>query len=315
MRIPSIKSMLSVTAATLVAAAAVTGCSSNSSGSEGWAKSADTIVFAAVPDQAGSDANWKPLQEYLEKKTGYKVEYHPTSDYTALIASLVSGKADVGTMGGLQYVMAVNKGAKIDPVAANLSSPDVKDAGYYSEAIVPVGSPIKSLAQAKGKSVCFVDPNSTSGFLFGLYALSKNGINVNADGTDASGRPTFTDFKPFFAGSHDKSAQAVASKQCDVGFAEDTVAEPLEKAGKVKVLGREYVPGGPFTVSSTLPADAKTKVTEALRGASVEAIKASGAQLNDGFTSSYFGTQTVDASYFKAISDLCKKIPTAKCAS
>lgn len=314
MRIPSMKSVLAATAATVVAAAAVTGCSS-SSASEGWAKSADTLVFAAVPDKAGSDANWQPLQDYLEKKTGYQVEYHPTSDYTALIASLVSGKADVGTMGGLQYVMSVNKGAEVEPVAATLSSPDVDDAGYYSEAIVAAGSPIKSLSEAKGRSVCFVDPNSTSGFLFGLYALSQNGLSVDAEGTDSSGRPTFTDFTPFFAGSHDKSAQAVASGQCDIGFAEDTVAQPLVKAGKLKVVGREYVPGGPFTVSSSLPAEAKTTVTEALRGASVEAIKGSGVQMNEGFTSSYFGVQTVDESYFKTISDLCTKIPTANCAS
>ncbi|MBD0860198.1 phosphate/phosphite/phosphonate ABC transporter substrate-binding protein [Gordonia sp. zg691] len=315
MRAPSIKTLLSVAVAGTLSAAALTGCSSTGSASTGWAKSADTLVFASVPDKAGSDANWKPLQNYLAETTGYDVEYYPTSDYTALIAALVAGKADIGVMGGLQYVMATNKGAEIEPVAASLISPDAEDAGYFSEAIVATDSTISSLAEAKGKSICFVDPNSTSGFLFGLNALSKAGLDVTSTGADANGRPTFADFTPFFAGSHDKATQAVASSQCEVGFAEDVVAAEAVEKGQVKVIGREYVPGGPFTVSSTLPAEAKTKVTDALRSATVEAIAESGVPLTDGFTSSYFGVLEVDKEYFTPISDLCTNIAAAKCAS
>lgn len=182
MRARSIKTLLSVAVAGALSAAALTGCSSTDSASSGWAKAPETLVFAAVPDKAGSDANWKPMQNYLAKTTGYEVEYYPTSDYTALVAALVAGKADVGVMGGLQYVMATNKGAEIEPVAAGLTSPDAEDAGYFSEAIVAADSPIASLADAKGKSVCFVDPNSTSGFLFGLNALSKAGLDVTSTG-------------------------------------------------------------------------------------------------------------------------------------
>ncbi|ETA06609.1 MULTISPECIES: phosphate/phosphite/phosphonate ABC transporter substrate-binding protein [Gordonia] len=315
MRAPSIKTLLSVAVAGALSAAALSGCSSAGAESSGWAKSPETLVFAAVPDKAGSDANWKPLQEYLAKTTGYEVEYYPTSDYTALIAALTAGKADIGTMGGLQYVMATAKGAEIEPVAASLTSPDAEDAGYFSEAIVPADSTITSLSEARGKSVCFIDPNSTSGFLFGLKALSAAGLDVTSTGVDASGRPKFDDFTPIFAGSHDKSAQAVASKQCDLGFAEDTVAAEAVEKGQVKVINREYVPGGPFTVSSALPAEAKTKVTDALRGASVENIKKSGVPLTDGFTSSYFGVLAVDPSYFAPISDLCQNIAAANCAS
>jgi phosphonate transport system substrate-binding protein len=294
-------------------------CSSNSTNNAStdsgtWAKTSGTIVFGVTPDQAGSDSNWKPLEDYIAKQTGYKVEYYNTADYTALIAALVAGKVDVGSMGALQYVMALNKGAKIAPVAATLTSPNVTDAGYYSEVIVPTGSSITSLSQAKGKTVCFVDPNSTSGFLFGLYQLSKAGLSVAAAGADASGAPTFADFTAKFAGSHDKSEQAVAARQCDVGFAEDTVADAGAAKGEVKVIGKEYVSGGPLTISTVLPADVQTKLTTVLQGATLDAIKGSGVTLTDGFNSGYFGVQKVDASYYKTITDLCSQIPAAKCA-
>lgn len=315
MRALSIKTLLSAAVAGALSVAALSGCSSSDADAAGWAKSPDTLVFAAVPDKAGSDANWKPLQDYLAKTTGYKVEYYPTSDYTALVAALVAGKADISATGGLQYVIATNKGAEIEPVAASLTSPDATDAGYYSEAIVPADSSITSLAQAKGKSVCFVDPNSTSGFLFGLKALSAAGLDVTSTGTDANGRPTFDDFTAVFAGSHDKSAQAVAAKQCDLGFAEDTVAAEAVEEGRLRVVNREYVPGGPLTVSSALPEEAKSKVTDALRNATVENIKAAGVPMTAGFTSGYFGVLPVDPSYFSPISDLCKNIAAANCAS
>ena len=294
--------------------AATGGGASSSASSGSWAKSEGTIVFGATPDQAGSDSNNKPLEEYIAKETGYKVEYYPTADYTALIAAAVAGKIDVMSSGGLQYVQATNKGASLAPVAATLSSPDVKDPGYYSEAITKKGSSISSLKQAKGKTVCFVDPNSTSGFLFGLYQLSKAGIDVTTSGTDASGNPKFDAFTAYFAGAHDKSEQAVASGQCDLGFAEDSIAEPAAKQGDVTVLGKQYVPGGPLSISTKLPKDVQSKLSTVLAGASPDAIKKAGITLTDGFTEGYFGVQAEDASYYKSIRDLCSTIPSADCA-
>jgi phosphonate transport system substrate-binding protein len=308
-------------ASVLITALALTGCSAGGSDSgsgdvgEGtWAKAEGTLVFGATPDQAGSDSNNRPLEDYIAKETGLKVEYYPTADYTALIAAAVAGKIDMMSSGALQYVMATNKGAELEPVAATLTSEDVTDPGYYSEAIVPTDSDITELAGAKGKTVCFVDPNSTSGFLFGLYALEKAGLDVESSGADANGNPMFADFTPYFAGAHDKSAQAVASGQCDVGFAEDSIAEAAADAGEVTVIGKEYVPGGPLSISSALPAETKEKLTAVLQGASLEAIQASGVELTEGFTEGYFGAQAEDAEYYAGIADLCEAIPAAKCA-
>lgn len=302
-------------------ALALASCSDSSDTSDStsapgtWAKAEGTIVFGAVPDKAGSDSNNKPLEDYIAKETGYKVEYYPTADYTALIAAAVAGKVDVMASGALQYVMAVNKGAQLEPVAAILNSPEVTDPGYYSEGVAQKGSSITSLAGAKGATICFVDPNSTSGFLFGLYQLQQAGLDVTSSGTDANGNPTFTDFTPVFAGAHDKVIQSVATGQCDIGFAEDTEAEPAAAKGDVTVISKEYVPGGPLSISSALPADVKTRLTQVLQGATVEAITASGVSLTDGFKTTYFGAQAKDTSYYQTIVDLCTSIPAAKCAS
>jgi len=318
--------VIGVAAIGVVLATALTACSNSSTpapsttaaaggaAESGTYASGDpgTLIFGVTPDQAGSDSNWKPLEDYIAEETGLKVEYYPTADYTALIAAAVAGKIDIMSSGGLQYVMATNKGAKLEPVAGVLASKGVTSAGYYSEAIVPSGSSITDLKDAKGKTVCFVDPNSTSGFLFGLYQLSEAGLDVTSTGTDANGDPQFADFTPFFAGSHDKSAQAVAAGQCDVGFAEDSVADVTAGA---TVIHKELVPGGPLSISTALPKSVQDQLRSVLQGATLEAIKGAGVSTTDGFLSGYFGVEKVDKSYYDGLFSLCKDIPAAKCAA
>ncbi|ADP81831.1 phosphate/phosphite/phosphonate ABC transporter substrate-binding protein [Pseudofrankia inefficax] len=292
-----------------------TAASSSSPAETGtFADSPGTIVFATVPDQAGSDSNWKPLEEYIAKQTGYKVKFFPTSDYTALIAAAVAGKVDVAAFSGLTYVNATNKGAKQQVVSAVIASAGLTDPGYYSEAIVPKGSDITSVAGFKGKTVCFVSKSSTSGFLFPMLALNKAGINIEASGADASGNPTFADFKASFAGAHDKSVQAVASKQCDAGFAEDSEAEAAAKDGSVTVLDKQYVPGGPITISTALPKSVQAKLTSALSSVTLDQISAAGITVTDGFKSSFQAAKPETDAYYDTIRSICTKVTAAKCA-
>ena len=319
MRLNRFKAVTGAAAAALLIAA-LAGCSSKSdaaSGSGGsgkWASSAGTLVFGTVPDKAGSDSNWKPLEDYIAKQTGYKVQFYPTSDYTALIAAAVAGKVDVAAFSGLTYVQAVNKGAKLTVTSAVIASKGLTDPGYYSEAIVPTGSPITSVAGFKGKSLCFVDPNSTSGFLFPLLALNKAGINVTSSGADASGAPQFSDFKATFAGSHDKSVQAVAAKQCDAGFAEDSESEAAAAKGTVKVLDKQYVPGGPMVFSNNLPQDVQAKLKTTLSSITLDQITAAGIATPDAFTSGFQAAKPETDDYYKSIRDICTQITAAKCA-
>jgi phosphonate transport system substrate-binding protein len=315
------KAVAGMAAAALLAITSLTACSSKSDAATGgssdgkWASSSGTLVFGTVPDKAGSDSNWKPLEDYIAKQTGYKVQFYPTSDYTALIAAAVAGKVDVAAFSGLTYVQAVNKGAKLTVTSAVIASKGLTDPGYYSEAIVPTGSPITDVAGFKGKKLCFVDPNSTSGFLFPLLALNKAGINVTSSGADASGAPKFADFTANFAGSHDKSVQAVAAKQCDAGFAEDSEAEAAQTKGTVKVLDKQYVPGGPLVFASTLPSDVQAKLKTTLSSITLDQISAAGIATPDAFTSGFQSAKTEDDTYYKTIRDICQQITAAKCAA
>lgn len=302
--------------ATLVAAAALTGCSAQHTSAAAtadkgtFAQDSGTIVVGNLPDETNGEASYQPVADYLAKETGLKVKFFPTTSYDSLIAAAVAGKVDVFTAGALEYEQVKAKGGDYAPVSLAMS-PGSSQPGYYSEAWVPKNSSITSVAQFKGKKVCFVSPSSTSGFLFPLDMLSKAGLSVKETGQDASGNPTFADFKAVFAGSHPKSAQAIAAGQCDVGFADDV--DTIDYQSGIKSIEKEFVPGVPWEVSNKLPADVKAKVTKALQTANPATMKAAGVAITAQYTKVNSGVVPFQQKYYDTIDSLCKNIPAANC--
>ena len=282
------------------------GCSgsaeaSASSAADGtFAIDSDTLVFGVVPDSASTQTNYQPLMDYIAQETGKKVEYHESTDYAALIEAAVAGKIDVASFSGFTYVTATKNGAQITPVSSIVTKKG-QEPGYYSEAIVPVGSSITDINGFAGKKVCFVDPSSTSGYLFPSYNLLEAGIDPEKDLT------------PVFAGKHDVSVQKVGEGvECEAGFAEDS---EVAKSDKVKVVDKTMVPGAPIVVSDTLPADLEQKLRDTLSEVTIDDIIASGVKSadSDGFRSVFYATSPVDDSYYNVIRDICTKVNAKQC--
>jgi phosphonate transport system substrate-binding protein len=301
--------------ATVLAAAALTACSSQpastaSSDKGTFAQDSGTIVVGNLPDETNGEASYQPVADYLAKETGLKVKFFPTTSYDSLIAAAVAGKVDVFTAGALEYEQVKAKGGDYTPVSLQMS-PGSSEPGYYSEAWVPKSSSITDVSQFKGKTVCFVSPSSTSGFLFPLNMLSEAGLSVKETGQDASGNPTFADFNAVFAGSHPKSAQAIAAGQCDVGFADDV--DTADYQSGLTSIKKEFVPGVPWEVSNALPADVKTKVTKALQTANPDTMKAAGVAITAQYSQTNSGVVPFQQKYYDTIDSLCKNIAAANC--
>ncbi|MFF2372453.1 phosphate/phosphite/phosphonate ABC transporter substrate-binding protein [Agromyces sp. NPDC058110] len=265
-----------------------------------FAVDADTLVFGVVPDSVDTETNYQPLMDYIAAETGKTVEYHESTDYAALIEAAVAGKIDVASFSGFTYVTATNNGAEITPISSIVTA-EGQEPGYYSQAIVPVGSDITDLEGFKGKKVCFVDPSSTSGYLFPTYNLLQAGIDPEADIT------------PVFAGKHDVSVTKVGEGvECEAGFAEDS---EVAKSDKVEVVAETMVPGAPIVVSNTLPDDLKAQLTDILGEVTIDQIIDSGVESadSDGFRSVFYATKPVDDAYYDTIRDICEQTEAEQC--
>ncbi|WP_022892760.1 phosphate/phosphite/phosphonate ABC transporter substrate-binding protein [Agromyces subbeticus] len=292
--------LLAVGLAACSSPSAADDAAADASGDVTFAVDENTLVFGVVPDSVDTETNYQPLMDYIAQETGKTVEYHESTDYAALIEAAVAGKIDVASFSGFTYVTASNNGAALTPISSIITE-EGQEPGYFSQAIVPKGSDITDLAGFKGKKVCFVDPSSTSGYLFPSYNLLNEGIDPE------------TDVTPVFAGKHDVSVTKTGEGvECEAGFAEDS---EVEKSDKVEVVAETMVPGAPIVMSNTLPEELKTQLVGILGEVTIDDIIAAGIDSadSDAFRSAFFATSPVDDAYYDTIRDICEKTNAEQC--
>lgn len=248
-------------AACLTAVLALTACGSSADAdSSGDSDDRDTIVFASIPSENATslEQQFANVIAVIEEETGMKVEMQNATDYAAVIEGMRADKIDIASFGPFSYVTAKDTGVDVEAIAAIVDTPD-ESPGYRSYAVVPADSDITDLAQLEGKNVCFVDPTSTSGFLYPSAGLLEAGLDPE------------TDVNQVMAGGHDASALAVADGQCDAGFAFDTMVESvlidsgqLQEGEVVKIWESEIIPGSPIAIStSTLSTELQQTIKDA----------------------------------------------------
>lgn len=195
-----------------------------------FAASAQTTVLrvSAIPDEAPTELQrkFKPLGDYLKKETGLDVQFTPVTDYAAVVEGLASQKIDLAWLGGFTFVQAkLRTQGGAQPIVQR-----AEDEKFTSKFIVPIDSPVKSLAELKGKSFAFGSPSSTSGHLMPRFFLKRDGIDPDKD------------FKAVaFSGAHDATVAFVASGRAEAGVLNASVLDKLVEtqnpnAAKVRVL-------------------------------------------------------------------------------
>ncbi|GGE92427.1 phosphate/phosphite/phosphonate ABC transporter substrate-binding protein [Mycetocola zhadangensis] len=291
--------LLAIGLASCSATTAATGGAARADGAS-FAVNENTLVFGVVPDSVDTETNYQPLMDYIAQETGKDVEYHESTDYAALIEAAIAGKIDVASFSGFTYVTALNNGADIVPISS-IVTVEGQEPGYFAQAIVPASSKISSLEEFADKKVCFVDPSSTSGYLFPSYNLLEAGIDPE------------TDITPVFAGKHDVSVQKVGEgKECEAGFAEDS---EVKKSDAVKVIAETMVPGAPIVISGSLPDELQSDLTTLLGQVTIDEIIAAGIDSadSDAFRNTFFATEPVDDAYYDTIRDICETTKATQC--
>lgn len=183
----------------------------------------ETITFAAIPAESSAslESDYSNITELIEQETGVDVEFQNASDYAAVIEGQRAGQIDIASYGPFSYVIAKDSGVEIEPVAAPTNDRDQPPA-YTSLAYVRADSDIQDLSDLEGRTVCFVDAASTSGYLVPMDGLLKEGIDLQSD------------LEPVMAGGHDASLLSLDSGSCDAAFAHDTMLDTLVSSGQVE---------------------------------------------------------------------------------
>lgn len=166
------------------------------------------IVIALVPSgdvptitRAGTD-----ISDCLSQLTGLTYKVEVGTNFAASIEAMGAGKAPFGFLNTFSAILAKEKYG-VTPLLVSLRNYKGKPENFYQgQFIASKASGIKTIADLKGKTFCFVDPNSTSGYIIPRIVLAANGVNPD---TDLAGTVN--------AGSHDNVAIAVYKGDCDAG--------------------------------------------------------------------------------------------------
>ncbi|MBV9117751.1 MAG: phosphate/phosphite/phosphonate ABC transporter substrate-binding protein [Acetobacteraceae bacterium] len=218
-----------------------------------------TLRFGVEPYEAAARLTpiYNHVGDLLGKKIGCKVEVLITTNYTAEIEAMRSGKLEAGEFGPLGYVLA-HQVAKAE-AGATFGNKEGQPETYTAGIVTWPGSGITELKGVAGHSFAYSDPTSTSGHLFPAYALSKAGINPD------------TGVKGIYAGSHGASFEALRNHKVNAGelnsqeIAAATIAGSYKPDMFVELWRSNPIPIDPIAIAPSVQGPFRDKLISVLQ--------------------------------------------------
>ena len=215
------------------------------------------LIMSFVPsgDTQQIITGGQAIEKLLEEKTGYEIDTNVATSYAAVVEAMGAGNADIGWLNTFGYILAHEKyGVEVILATVRFGRP------YYTgQIVVGADTGIETLQDLKGKTFCWVDPLSTSGYIIPRVMLKAAGIDPDKDFA-----------KTVEAGSHNNVIIAVYNGDCDAGAtyvdARRSVAKDFpDVMDKVKVIAESpEIPNDTVSVRADLPPEVVEKVKNAL---------------------------------------------------
>ena len=206
---------------------------------------------------------YQPFSAYMERTLGVPFRVYRATDYAGAVEALRSKQVEFSRLGPAAYALARKvMGEGVAPVVRDRD--DTGAEGYYSVIVVRAESPARSLADLRGRSLAWADPNSASGFAFPNYFLRKEGIDIERFFSRTG-----------FAGNHETGVLAVVNGSYDAaatfwtnerrGNVPRMVEKGMIPAGAVRNVWRSpLIPNSPFVTRTDLPAALREAFLEAM---------------------------------------------------
>lgn len=157
----------------------LTGCAaaSTASGRSPSTQALPATLRFAVTDVKGLadlQEDYESLRVALAEALQTEVEFFPVENYTAATIALKQGEVELALAGPSEYIVITSR-TNAAPVVA------ITRLNYHSVIAVPTGSPVKTVADLKGKAIAMSDIGSTSGHLGPTKLLIEAGLDPKTE--------------------------------------------------------------------------------------------------------------------------------------
>lgn len=259
-----IKKIAAISLSAVLAATMLAGCGKKSGGS--YVPKSLTVQFVPSQNADTLEAKAKPLEKLLNDRLGIPVKVSVSTDYNTVIEAMASKKVDIGFLTPSTYVLA-HDNKKAADLLLQAQRFGVEDGtgkattqlvdSYKSMIIVKADSPIKTLADLKGKKIAWQSTSSAAGYVYPAYVLKKAGIDPEKDvkGTTVQG--------------HDKGVLAVLNGDVDAAAVfqdarNNVVKDFPDVFTKTRVLTyTDPIPNDTISVRPDMSDEWKKKISDA----------------------------------------------------
>jgi phosphonate transport system substrate-binding protein len=219
-----------------------------------------SLHLVLTPSQKPTDllATGEEFGQVLGKLVGMPVRVTVASDYAAVVEALRNRTADLAFVHPGGYVLA-SREAKARIVAKNLWH---GKSSFTSRIYVRRDAGIASLEALRGRTIAFVDPASSSGYIYPMVLLIQRGLVTNRD-------PKSFFKEVVFSGAHDASMRALLNGHVDAIASfdlarEQYLKEPAERERIVFVAETPSIPEAGIAARDGLDPALFAKVRAAL---------------------------------------------------
>ncbi len=215
------------------------------------------LRIGLIPTESSSHITdrYDALAKYLEQRLGLPVKLETSTDYNGVITAMQFKHVEVAYFGPKSYVEAAQR-AGAEAFAMEVLEDGTQ--GYHGIIITRRDSGLKSMADLKGKTWAFTDPNSTSGTLVPTVYFVKE-LQIE---------PEKYFSKVSFSGSHEASILSVKGGKVDAASTNDLDLD--RGAGKLWarddfqiVWTSKLIPGSPMAYRKDLPASLRQALRDA----------------------------------------------------
>lgn len=215
------------------------------------------IVMSFVPsgDTQEIIASGDQLAQMISERTGLTIQANVGTDFAAVREAMGAGQAHIGWLNTFNYVLAAEK----FNVDVGLVTERFGATTYAGQINVRADSGIATLEDLRGKVMCWVDPNSTSGYIIPRIELAAEGIDPDADFA-----------RTVEAGSHNNVIVQVYNGECDAGAtyadARSSVAEDYPDVNEqvVVLYTTSNIPNDSVAFIEEFPEDLREQIVNAL---------------------------------------------------
>ncbi len=221
------------------------------------------IYFTPSVDANRISFNAKSLTDFLHNETGWYFITAVPASYIAVVEAFGTDKCDIAAINTFSYLMA---NAKYGAQAKLRVVREGNETTYKGQIITRYDSGINTIADINGRSMAYVDPSSTSGYLLPKALLDSKGIHPS---------------ETVFAMRHDNVVTMVYQRQVDAGATyysppDSITGEVMDARGrvlkqfpdvvkKVKIIGfTQDIPNDPWVFRKNMNEDMKEKIIKAI---------------------------------------------------